>query len=287
MNIKLTENPTLFTKIEKEYTSMTRAKKKIADYLRQSYTDVPFLSVHQMAKKAEVSSASIVRFCQDLGYQGFASVQNELKQLVQKDMPPMREIRLSIAENAEAGEALGEVLRENIMCLESGYTPALREEFKRAAEKIAKARTVYILGLRTTFSVAYYFYSMLGQIRDNVVLVKPDTGDVYDHLLDANKDDVLIAISFSRYTRQTTEIADFLLRLGVQVVAITDSHTSPIARRAETILLARNSPRTFSFVLAFTLANAFVVELGRQNSETAMKRLQRREELADLIGIYL
>ena len=199
----------------------------------------------------------------------------------------MREIRLSIAENAEAGEALGEVLRENIMCLESGYTPALREEFKRAAEKIAKARTVYILGLRTTFSVAYYFYSMLGQIRDNVVLVKPDTGDVYDHLLDANKDDVLIAISFSRYTRQTTEIADFLLRLGVQVVAITDSHTSPIARRAETILLARNSPRTFSFVLAFTLANAFVVELGRQNSETAMKRLQRREQLADLIGIYL
>ena len=128
---------------------------------------------------------------------------------------------------------------------------------------------------------------MLGQIRDNVVLVKPDTGDVYDHLLDANKDDVLIAISFSRYTRQTTEIADFLLRLGVQVVAITDSHTSPIARRAETILLARNSPRTFSFVLAFTLANAFVVELGRQNSETAMKRLQRREQLADLIGIYL
>lgn len=287
MNIKFTENQTLFTKIEKEYTSMTKAKKKIADYLRQSYTDVPFLSVHQMAKKADVSSASIVRFCQDLGYQGYASVQNELKQLVQKDMPPMREIRLSIAENAEAGEALGEVLRENIMCLESGYTPALREEFKIAAEKIATARTVYILGLRTTFSVAYYFYSMLGQIRDNIVLVKPDTGDVYDHLLDANADDVLIAISFSRYTRQTTEIADFLLRLGVQVIAITDSHTSPIARRAETILLARNSPRTFSFVLAFTLANAFVVELGRQNSETAMKRLQRREKVADLIGIYI
>ncbi|MHC1715570.1 MAG: MurR/RpiR family transcriptional regulator [Acidaminococcaceae bacterium] len=287
MNIKFTENQTLFTKIEKEYTSMTKAKKKIADYLRNSYTDVPFLSVHQMAKKADVSSASIVRFCQDLGYQGYASVQNELKQLVHKDMPPMREIRLSIAENAEAGEALGEVLRENIMCLESGYTPALREEFKIAAEKIATARTVYILGLRTTFSVAYYFYSMLGQIRDNIVLVKPDTGDVYDHLLDANADDVLIAISFSRYTRQTTEIADFLLRLGVQVIAITDSHTSPIARRAEIILLARNSPRTFSFVLAFTLANAFVVELGRQNSETAMKRLQRREKVADLIGIYI
>lgn len=287
MNIKSLENQPLFARIEKEYSGMTKTKKKIANYLRTSYTDVPFLSVHQLAKKSGVSSASLVRFCQDLGYQGYVPVQNELKRLVQKDMPPMREIRLSIAESTEEGEALGEVLRENILCLENSYTPALREGFKKATDKIANARTVYVVGLRATFSVAYYLYSMLLQIRDNVVLLQPGTGDVYDRLLNAGSEDVLIAASFSRYTRQTSEIADFLQHLGVPIIAITDSHASPIARQAEITLLARNSPRTFSFVTAFTIANAFVVELGRRNTETTMKRLQMREKIANLTGIYI
>ena len=281
------DNMTLFSRIDNEYVEMTRIKKKIADFLRASYVEVPFLSVHQMAAKAGVSSASIVRFCQDLGYKGYAPVQEEMKKMVQKDMPPMREIRRSIADAEESGDALGEVLKENITCLENCYSSALREGFKNAADMLSETRTVYVLGLRATYSVAYYLYYMLSQVRDNVVLVEPGRGDVYDRLHMSGADDVVIAISFARYTKQTTEIVNFMRNRKISVIAITDSYTAPVARQADIVLLARNSPKTFSFVTAFTIANAFVVELGRRNSETTMKRLHELEDIANLTGIYL
>ena len=287
MNLTQSSNLAIFARMDQAYAGMTKVQQKLANFLRDSYTEVAFLSVHQLASRAGVSSASVVRFCQDLGYSGYVPVQAEMKNLVQENMAPMQEIRLSIAESTDGGDALREAIKDNITCLENSYTPALREGFKRSIDMLASARTVYVLGLRTTYSVSYYLYFMLCQVRDNVVIIEPGTGDMYDHLSMSGAGDVLIAISFSRYTRQTLEITNFMRNRKLAVIAITDRHTAPIARQAEAVLVARNSPRTFSFVTAFTIANALVVELGRHNPETTMKRLQERENIANITGTYI
>lgn len=275
----------LFSIINEKYQSFSKTFKAIADFITVNYSVVSFLSVQELSERIGVSTASIVRFCQEIGYSGYQAFQHDIQALVQGESAPMLEVRTSISEMDE--DPLREMFKLNIETLESAYTEALAADFQKVVEVVNKARRVYIIGLRSTYTVAYYASFMLSQFMDNVVLLSAATNDLFDRLTAAGPEDVVLAFSFSKYTRLTLQAVEFMKEKGLTIVAVTDRQSAPIAIQADITLIAKNSTKTFSFVSAMTIVNALVTALGRKDADQTLRRLKEKEESNKKAGIYL
>ena len=278
-------NNTIFSLIRERYASFSKTFKLIADFIGDNYSAVSFLTIQELSDKIGVSTASIVRFCQELGYSGYQTMQREIQLIVHTESAPMQELRSSIAELEE--NPLERVFQWNIEALQSTYTETLVSEFKKSVELLNKARRIYIIGLRSSYTVAYYTSFMLSQFKDNVILLSVGTNDLFDRLVDANPEDVLIAFSFSKYTQLALQVTEYLKEKGLPVIAVTDSLSAPIAMPAASKLIVKNSSKTYSFVSAMTVANALVIELGRRDPEGSIVRLKEKEEINNKAGVYI
>lgn len=273
-----------FAAIERKYPSFSRTYKLIADYILADYKKVSFLSVQKLGEELGVSTASIVRFCQDLGFSGYAEFQREARALVQGESPAMMEFRSAVSGMED--EPLREILRLNIEILKKTYTETLSGEFNKAVDAIHAARKVYVIGMRSSYSVAYYLAFMLSQFMDNVELATAGSGDIFDRLCRAEPEDLAIVVSFSRYTRLTVEAADFLRERNVPIIALTDAQSSPIATKAAVTLQARSSRKNYSFVSAMTIADALTVAVGKKDKDKTLQRIKEKETVNIQAGIY-
>ena len=265
----------LFTGIEQKYSSMSRTFKSIADYVMTNYKMVSFLSVQKLSQEIGVSTASIVRFCQELGYSGYVDFQHDAQTLVHGETPPMLEFRSAVSDVEE--DPLKEMFRLNIEILKKTYTDILANEFRKAVNAVHGARKVYIIGMRSTYTVAFYTSYMLSQFMNNIELVTAGSNDIFDRLSYADATDLALVCSFSKYSRLTIEALEFLREKGVFIVGITDSQSSPVATRSDIMLLAKTSSKSYSFVSAMTVANALAVAVGKKDKEKTLQRLKEKE----------
>ncbi|WP_432403523.1 MurR/RpiR family transcriptional regulator [Wukongibacter sp. M2B1] len=276
----------IFSEIDKQYNNLSKTFKLIADFVKDNYSTIPFLSIKELKEKIGVSTASITRFSQHMGFKGYPDFQKEIQGIVEKEIVPMREVKYFI-ENNDDKNILQETIDSNIKILQATYSDELYKNFNRAIEFIMKSRKVYILGCRSSYSAAYYLGFMLQGFMDNIELIDAGHQDFSNKLAHIRENDVLIAISFSQYTKFTSNIAQFFKDNGNRIIAITDSYSSPIAIKADATLLAKNGTNTFSFVSAMTILNALVVSLGKTNKKETLKKLKDQERIAIDTGIYI
>lgn len=275
----------IFSEIDNQYSSLSKTYKLIADFVKNNYSTIPFLSIKELKEKIGVSTASITRFSQHMGFKGYPDFQKEIQGIVEKEIVPMREVKHFIESNDDKN-ILQETIDSNIKILQATYSDELYENFNRSVEFITKSRKIYILGCRSSYTVAYYLGFMLQGFMENVEFINAGHQDFSNKLAYVRKNDVLIAISFSQYTKFTSDIAKFFKDNGNKIIAITDSYSSPIAIKANTTLLAKNGTNTFSFVSAMTILNALIVRLGKINKEETLKKLKDQEKIAIDAGIY-
>ncbi len=272
--------------INENYSALTKTQKKLADFIKDNVHMIPFLSIAELGEKTQVSLASITRFTRELGFNGYSQFQKSAADLIRKDVVPMRELKHSITEEGEE-DILSRMIRLNINSLETLNSEDLKRNFQQSVDLITGCRKLYITAARSSFSVAYYLYFMLKEFMEHVELLTEGTGDISNKLQYIEKEDCLIAISYERYTRATYNIVSYLNKKGCPVIAVTDSHSSPIALKATTVLLAKHAVDTYSFVNSMTVANALITAAGRRDKDNTLKKLERQDEIALEYGLYL
>lgn len=272
--------------IGESYENLTKTQKKLADFIKDNIHLLPFLSITELGGKTGVSMASITRFTRELGFNGYSEFQKSAADLIRKDVVPMRELKHSITEEGEEG-ILSRMIRLNINSLETLNSEDLKKNFQESVELITNCRKLYITAARSSYSVAYYLYFMLKEFMEQVELLTEGTGDISNKLQYIEENDCLIAISYERYTRATYNIVSYLNKKGCKIIAITDSHSSPIALKATNVLLAKHAVDTYSFVNSMTVANALITAAGRRDKENTLKKLERQDEIALEYGLYL
>ena len=151
---------------------------------------------------------------------------------------------------------------------------------------LRSARTIYITGHRSSYAAAYYLAFMLQQMLPNVRLLETTSSNLPTALCDVGPEDALVVVSYARYTSATYAIVSHFHRLGCEIVALTDSMTSPIAIKATEVLIAPNG-ENFSPVGAITLCNCFITSLGRLDAKCTLERMERQGEIALANHIYL
>lgn len=279
-------NDSVLILIKEKYERLTKIQKKLADYICDNIHTIPFLSIKELGEKSDVSLASITRFTRELGFSGYADFQRSTADLIRKDMVPMKELKGSIS-SEETEDVLSSIARNNIEVLKSLEDKELKRNFEEAVALMTDCRKLYIAASRSSYTVGYYLYFMLKQFMEHVELLSEGTSDISNRLQYVKKEDVLIAISYSRYTKSTYDMTHYFHNMGSSIIALTDSYHSPIALKASKILLARQAPGTYSFVAAMTVANALVTAAGKLNKDDTMKQLEKQDEIAIGYGIYL
>ena len=277
---------TLSTILADRFQDMTPSQRRIARYVFHYVNEVLVATQGQVAEQVGVSEATVSRFIHTLGFSRFNAFKDALAKEAFSDFSTTR--RLVDSSDRLQGTILSSVLStdmENIRELLSNLT---EEHFEQAVQSLAQASRVYILGLRSSYALAFYFYFTLRFFSSNVRLLKPDVGDMPEQIIDAGAEDVLVSISFRRYTQLTIQLTKKMKEKGATVVGITDSMLSPLAHLADIPMIASTSMPSYfeSYTGPMSLINALMASLALRRENEAIYALDRMESAFEDFETY-
>lgn len=259
----------------------------ILNYVLERPTEAAFMKATDLGRKVGVSPSTVVRFAQRAGFGGYPEFQQFLQDVVRDRLIPMKKLRQSVQEMDERGDFLAKVIQLATESLAQVYSDSLKSSFAAATDAICSAERVYIVGMRSSYSIAYYLWFMLGQFMPNVHLVKSGTEDVFDQILDTGSGHVFVTISFPRYTKRTLDIAMYAKECGAKLIALTDTMASPLVPISDIALLTPNLSPIYSFVAPMVVADALVVAAGKRFKDRVQASLGKRETVLINKGIYV
>lgn len=254
------------------YQRLPANQRKVADYVLQRPQDLAFLTTDSLAQKLRVSKATVVRFAQSLGYEGFADLQRRVVGAVQSNLDPVGRFVIAPKEQQPEG-TLTLVAEHEVENINQTMLHLDRRTFGDVVNMLIRASRVYTMGVGISSLLAEVLAYELNQV---TVDARPLSGGwmrFVEHLVFAKKNDVVVGFSFPPYSRETVEAAAYAKSRGIAVVAITDRLTSPITFQAKKVLAVRttNMLYTNSVSAISVVINALVTEIALKNKRVAEK----------------
>jgi len=274
-------------KIKLKYYRLSKSQKMIANYILNHYDKVAFMTASILGEAVNVSESTVVRFANALGYSGYPKLQKALQELIKTKLTTVQ--RLEISNRQITQESIIEdVIKSDIDNIQAIINELDREEFSKIAEVINRARNIYIIGFRTSTILAEFLGFYLNLILDNVRVVRHGVSDIYEQLIHITKEDIIIGISFPRYSSKTTQILKFVKEKDAKIIAITDSDLSPLIELSDYKLIARSNMVSFvdSLVVPLSLMNALIVSIGMGKREYITKKFEDLESIWERYEIY-
>ena len=264
--------------LSRRYPEMSPQLQRIATFALEHPQDMALDTVAALAREAGVQPSALVRFAQALGYDGFSGLQRVFRgRLVERSnhSPGLRNYRERIAafragqQRSGPDGVLGQFVADGIASLEQMHEHVSAADLAAALKELAAAKTVYVLGHRRSFPVAYYLAYALTQLEVPTQLLDSVGGMLRDPAQLIGPKDALIVVSFRNYTPEVLEVAQACHARKVPVIAITDNALSPLARSAKVCFqIEEQTAKPFRMLVApMCLAQALVVALGEQISK--------------------
>lgn len=278
----------LLQRITVQMPEFSKGQRLIAQYLLAHYDRAAYMTASKLGALVEVSESTVVRFANELGFEGYPEMQRALQELTRTNLTAAQ--RMEVAGNLfDRENVLDKVLLGDADKIRHTLEGIDRVAFADAVDRIVAARNIYILGVRSSASLADFLTFNFRMIFDNVRAVEGTTGtEIFEQILDIGPQDVFIAISFPRYSTRTVRAVEYAKRAGADVVAITDSVTSPLAAGADQLLTARSDMASFvdSLVAPLSIINAMVAAVSLSKPDEVAARLHRLEGIWDEYEVY-
>lgn len=253
--------------IHDRHDQMSKTYQRIAVYLTQNPNEVAVHSVNAIAERCGIHASSFVRFAQSLGYKGF----KELQALFQKRLAtaaPGFEARVKALETELKGAGdptatgfLRDLVVRDIASLQQLLDEVKPDDLALAADLLDRAEIVYLIGQLRSSPVVELLRYVLTMLGKRCVLLDPGGGLATHMGRTIRKSDVLLAVSFRFYANEVVNVVEEAGQKGIDIIAISDSTLSPLARWARVLFPVPEHDYTFSRSLAapMCLAQALVV----------------------------
>lgn len=273
--------------IEDSVDKFSKGQKRIAGFILSDYDKAAFMTAHKLGQKVGVSESTVVRFALALGYSGYPAMQRDLQEVVRAKLTSVQ--RIEASDQLFGGDVVGSVLQTDMEKIRMAIEDVDRDAFDQVVDKLLKAKHIYILGVRSSSFIAEYFHFYLHMIFESVTLVtKNSVGDVLESLLRIGPGDVLVGISFPRYSNAAVHGIRYAKDRGADVVALTDSDLSPICDQASVSLLVRSELVSFvdSLVAPLSLVNAIIVAAGHRKNKDVAQFFNQLEDIWREYGVF-
>ena len=268
--------------------TFSKGQKRIAAFILDNYDRAAFMTAAKLGETASVSESTVVRFAAQLGYDGYPNMQKALQELIRGRLTSIQRIQVS-RDQMTGSDILGSVMQRDMNSIHDVIERQDREEFERVVDKLLHAKHIYILGVRSSSFLAGYLNFYLHLIFKNVTLVQSSAaGEIYEQLVHIGPGDVLVSISFPRYSKMAIHAVEFACRRGGDVVAVTDSPMSPMYKMASASLLASSDMISFvdSMAAPLSLLNALILAVGQQRRDDLSATLAEMEQVWSKYSIF-
>lgn len=281
-------NTDILAAIQNRMGDFSKGQKLIANYILEFYDKAAFMTASRMGRTVGVSESTVVRFAAELGYDGYPSMQKALQEMILNKLTSVQRIEVA---NDRFGDqdVLGTVLQQDIDKIRATMESVDRRVFDEAVDAIIGARRIYILGVRSSATIAFFLHFYFNYMFDNVHMVNASSpSEVFEQFARVERDDVVVAISYPRYSRSAVQATKFCKESGAKIVAITDSHRSPVAAYADYLLLAKMDMVSLvdSLVAPMSLVNALLVAIGRKREKELARTFSNLERIWDEYEVY-
>lgn len=268
--------------------TFSKGQKRIANYILENYDKAAFMTASKLGQTAQVSESTVVRFAAELGYNGYPDMQKELQELIRGKLTSIQRIQVS-SDQMSGGDILGSVMQRDMNSIHTAIESVDRAAFDQVVDRLLTASHIYLMGVRSSAFLAGYLNFYLHLMFKNVTLVQnAAAGEIFEQLSQIGPGDVLVGISFPRYSQMAIHAVEYARDRGADVVAITDGQMSPLYRMATVSLLVRSDMISFvdSMAAPLSLLNALIVAVGRQKNEEVSGTFSQLENVWSKYNIF-
>lgn len=260
--------------------SLPTNQKKVADFFLEHLDLVALLPIKDVAQKAEVSEASIVRFAQLLGYKGYKALKNALSTTLKNQLSPTEHYQLAMNEKQKTPDIFKLIAHNVITNINDTIKSIDIQTFSDAVDSIINAKRIYCLGIELSNHLSRLMTFLLRQYSYDAHYLSTDFLKYREQIAYMTPQDLLIAFSFSPYSRETVEALEFGQERGIPGIAFTDKKTSPIRGFATYCFQIKTDNIMFSNSLGaiVSVINAIMTELNFRDKERTLHALKIIEE---------
>lgn len=278
----------LLSKINVQYQNFSKGQKKLAAYIKENYDKAAFLTAAKLGETVGVSESTVVRFATHLGYKGYPEFQRELEELVRNKLNSIQRMEVTYGKVPQS-EILDTVLHSDIEKIKMTLEAVDHEAFNLAVETILNAENIYVVGIRSCAPLAEFLAFYLNLIFDGVRLLNTNSAsELFEQMIRIGERDVIIGISFPRYSMRTLKALEFANNRNAKVITLTDSIHSPMNLYSSCNLIARSDMASIvdSLVAPLSVINALVVALSMRKQKTVVATLEALEKIWDEYQVY-
>lgn len=279
----------VITRINARYTSMSKSHKTIAGYIKEHYEQAVFMTAAKLGEELGISESTVVRFASGIGYDGYPEFQKALENWVKDKLSAVQKIGVKYGHSSQS-EILSSVLTADIEKIQDTIANLDANAFEMAVSAILEAENVYVIGLRSCAPLADFLHFYLNMVRGNVRLLNTTSvSETFEQMIRIDEKDVIIGISFPRYTMRTLKALEFANDRNAKVISITDTIHSPMCLYSSMNLLARSDMVSIvdSLVAPLSVINAVVVALCLKRPTEVKRNLEMLESAWNNYQVYL
>lgn len=288
--MEVTENSTneLIARIEAKYDKMSKGQKRLADYVCQNYDKAVFLTAARLGEMVGVSESTVVRFATQLGYKGYPGFQKALEELVRNKLNSIQRMEVTYGRISQS-EILETVLQSDIEKIKLTLAAIDHKAFNLAIDTILNARKIYVIGIRSCAPLASFLTFYLNLVCEDVTAVNTNSSsEIFEQLIRIGEEDVIIGISFPRYSMRTLKALEFASNRKAKVITLTDSIHSPMNLYSSCNLIARSDMASIvdSLVAPLSVVNALIVALCMKKQKEVVSTLEMLEKIWGEYQVY-
>lgn len=278
----------LSDRINVRYKSMSKGQRLLASYITDHYDKAAFYTAAKLGAVVGVSESTVVRFAVGLGYKGYPEFQRALEALVQGKLNAVTHLE-SVIEQAGQSEILENVLRLDVENLKTTAKEVDQNAFQLAVDAILHAKNIYLIGMRSCAALAEFFAFYLNLMFDRVHLLKTSSlNEIFEQMVRIGNEDVMIGISFPRYSMRTLKAMEFANHRNARVITLTDSVHSPMNLYSSCNLIAKSGMISVidSLTAPLGVINALIAALYMRKQTEVAGTLKTLEKIWDEYQVY-
>lgn len=278
----------LMNRINDKYSTFSKGQKLLAAYITDNYDKAVFLTAARLGKIVGVSESTVVRFATNLGYKGYPEFQKALEELVRNKLNSIQRMEVAYGRISQS-KILETVLHADTEKIKHTLEHIDQKAFESAVDTILMAEHIYIVGIRSCASLAGFMAFYFNLMFPNVHLLHTNSAsELFEQMVRINEKDVIIGISFPRYSIRTLKAMEFANNRNAKVITLTDSIHSPMNLYSSCNLIAKSDMASIvdSLVAPLSVINSLIVALCMKKQGEVSKTLEMLEDIWDEYQVY-
>ena len=267
--------------ISEKFSDLTKSEKRIANFLRKNQEEAAFLSAAEIAKRLNLSEATLVRFARTLGFSSYPAMRSVLQDNFRRRVTHSSRIRGRLDDLREAGDIFERLAVTEIDYLSQALESIDRIAMKKAVDLFKKHKRIFVFGLGPSISLVDLMEIRLRRFGKDVVPLINSGREVIDPLLNLQPDDLLFVICFFDQNPTLNLVLEYGSEVGCPIIMLTDTLDTILNGKAEVTLAARRGPvgAFHSLVVPMTVINAILLSVAGTDQEHVMTTLDKLDAL--------